>query len=85
MLNIGSLEITRRFRKSYRELDSRGQWHCSRSLRFLLEEPGHPVLDARPILPERVYWEGRAGPHHRILFRPEGGTAYVLDLLETES
>lgn len=81
---ISSLELTRRFEESYRQLDSRTRWLCRRSLRLLLEEPGHPRLGGRPILPDSTCWEGRVGPDHRLLFRPAGDSVLILDVVEAE-
>lgn len=75
------LELTRRFEESYRELGSRPRWHCRRALRLLLEEPAHPRLSARPVLPEATCWEARVGDAHRLLFRPAGQTALILDVI----
>lgn len=79
------LELTRHFESSYRDLGSRPRWHCRRALRLLLEEPEHPRLGARPILPDAVCWEARVGDDHRLLFRPAGGTALVLDVVAAGS
>lgn len=82
MTPFEELNLTRQFQKSYRDLETRLQKQCDRALRYLLEAPDHPGLNVKPILPSKVYWEARINRSDRLVFRPEGATAHIIDVVE---
>jgi hypothetical protein len=82
MTPFEELNLTRQFQKSYGDLETRLQEQCEKALRFLLEARDHPGLGVKPILPGKIYWEARINRSDRLVFRPEGSTAHIIDVVE---
>lgn len=82
MTPFDELVLTPRFGKSYRMLEARTRKQCRKALRLLRENPDHPGLNLKPILPSKLYWEARINRSDRLVIRPEGDTAYIIDVVE---
>jgi mRNA-degrading endonuclease RelE of RelBE toxin-antitoxin system len=76
-----SLELTDRFVKSYRRLTAEAREQCDEALEQLITEPVAPGLHLKPIRPSKQYWEARISRGDRLILRPEGDTAYVMDVV----
>lgn len=81
MFKFAHLEFTRQLERAYRRLQPRVQRQCDKAVGHLFANPGHPGLNVKPILPAKVYWEARINVGDRLIFRPEGDTAYLMDIV----
>lgn len=82
MTRFDELVLTPRFGKSYRMLEARTRNQCRKALRCLRENPDHPGLNLKPILPSKLYWEARINRSDRLVVRPEGDTAYIIEVVK---
>lgn len=82
MLRFEELSLTRRFERSYRAADARLRRSVRKAVRFLLENPGRPGLQLEPIQPSKLYCEVRLSRGDRLVIRPEGSTAHLIDVVE---
>ena len=76
-----SLQLTRRFEKSFRRLGSDGQAQCENALEQLVQNPVPPGLHLKPIRPNNKFWEARLNSGDRIVLLPDGDTAWVMDVI----
>ena len=76
-----SLQLTRRFEKSFKRLGSDSQAQCEGALEQLLQNPVPPGLHLKPIRPNNKFWEARLNSGDRIVLLPDGGTAWVMDVI----
>lgn len=76
-----SLQLTRRFEKSFRRLGSDAQAQCEDALAQLLQDPVLPGLHLKPIRPNNKFWEARLNSGDRIVLIPDGDTAWVMDVI----
>jgi len=76
-----SLQLTRRFEKSFRRLGSDAQAQCEDALEQLLRNPVLPGLHLKPIRPNNKFWEARLNSGDRIVLLPDGDTAWVMDVI----
>ena len=81
MFKFKELDYTPRFGDSYQALQSQAQKQCDKALGFLLDNPGHPGLNLKPIHPAKVYWEVRINQGDRLIIRPAGPVAHVIDVV----
>lgn len=77
-----ALEATERFDDAYADLEPAQQRQCDKAVRLLLEDPSHPGLGFKPIEPAKIYYEARINRRDRLIVRPEGDTAWLLDVVE---
>ncbi len=78
---FASLELTRRFEKSFRRLDAVSQAQCSDALEQLIQDPLLPGLHLKPIRPNNKFWEARVNSGDRIVILPIGDTAWIMDVI----
>lgn len=76
-----SLQLTRRFEKSFRSLGSEAKAQCADALEQLLQDPVRPGLHLKPIRPNNKFWEARLNSGDRIVLLPDGDTAWVMDVI----
>lgn len=76
-----SLQLTKRFEKSFRRLGSDSQAQCEEALEQLLQDPVLPGLHLKPIRPNNTFWEARLNSGDRPVLLPEGDTAWVMDVI----
>lgn len=76
-----SLQLTKRFEKSFRRLGSDSQAQCEEALEQLLQDPVLPGLHLKPIRPNNTFWEARLNSGDRLVLLPEGDTAWVMDVI----
>lgn len=79
---FASLELTRKFNKSFKALGSDAQDQCADALEQLIEEPRAPGLHLKPIRPSNKFWEARLNSGDRIILLPHGSMAYVMDVVK---
>lgn len=75
------IEFTRRFDKTYAKLQVSVQKQVRKAITHLFENPAHPGLETHPIRPGKVYWEAYVNRSDRLIYRPEGETLYILDVV----
>ena len=76
-----SLQLTRRFEKSFKRLGSDSQVQCEGALEQLLQNPLPRGLHLKPIRPNNKFWEARLNSGDRIVLLPDDGTAWVMDVI----
>ena len=76
-----TVELTRRFEKSYKKLSDQVQKQCDNALGLLIEEPLSPGLHLKPIRTGNRYLEARINDGDRLVIFPAGSTAYVMDVI----
>jgi mRNA-degrading endonuclease RelE of RelBE toxin-antitoxin system len=76
-----SLQLTRRFEKSFRRLGSDAQAQCEDALEQLVQDSVLPGLHLKPIRPNNKFWEARLNSGDRIVLLPDGDTAWVMDVI----
>lgn len=76
-----SLQLTKRFEKSFRRLGSDSQAQCEEALEQLVQEPLPPGLHLKPIRPSNTFWEARLNSGDRIVLLPDKDTAWVMDVI----
>ncbi|TFH58985.1 MAG: hypothetical protein E4G90_10500 [Gemmatimonadales bacterium] len=81
MFRFDELEFTMQFDDAYQSLQGRVQKQCDKAIGFLLTNPGHPSLNLKPIQPSKIYWEARLNSGDRLIIRPEGPTALIMDIV----
>ncbi len=81
MFRFQELDLTEQFDDSYRRLQARVQKQCDKALCFILDNPDHPSLNLKPIHPAKIYWEARINRGDRLIIRPDGSIAHVLDVV----
>ena len=78
---LTSLQLTRRFEKSFKRLGSDAQAQCEDALEQLLQNPVPLGLHLKPIRPNNKFWEARLNSGDRIVLLPDGGTVWVMDVI----
>jgi mRNA-degrading endonuclease RelE of RelBE toxin-antitoxin system len=81
VFKFDELDYTEQFDDSYRRLQERVQKQCDKALDFLLTNPDHPGLNLKPIKPAKIYWEVRVNKGDRLIIRPDGATAHVMEVV----
>jgi hypothetical protein len=81
VFRFDGLDFTRQFDDSYEILQERVQRQCDKALEFLLTNPGHPGLSLKPIQPSKIYWEVKVNRGDRLIIRPDGSIAHVIDVV----
>jgi mRNA-degrading endonuclease RelE of RelBE toxin-antitoxin system len=76
-----SVELTGRFRKSYRKLGPQVQQQCDEALLQLVDEPLSPGLRLKPIRPGNKCYEARINDGDRLIIWPEQGVAWIMDVV----
>ncbi len=76
-----SLQLTKRFEKSFRRLGPDGQAQCEDALEQLVQDPVLPGLHLKPIRPNNTFWEARLNSGDRIVLLPDGDTAWIMDVI----
>lgn len=79
MFSFDRLVFTKTFNDAYATLSSEKQKQCDKALRFLKKNPQHPGLRLKPILPAKVYYEASINMADRIVLRPDGNVARLID------
>jgi mRNA-degrading endonuclease RelE of RelBE toxin-antitoxin system len=77
-----SLELTRRFEKSFQKLSTESQEQCAEALEQLVEEPLAPGLHLKPIRPSNHYLEARINSGDRLIIWPVAGVAHIMDVVK---
>lgn len=65
---------TESFKKDYQNLPKEIQKRADKQLKFLLENPRHPSLQAKKMEDPRNIWEGRITKGYRFTFQITGET-----------
>lgn len=76
-----SLQLTKRFEKSFRRLGADSQAQCQDALEQLLQDPVLPGLHLKPIRPNNTFWEARLNSGDRLVLLPDGEMAWVMDVI----
>lgn len=78
---FASLQLTKRFEKSFRRLGSESQTQCEDALEQLVQDPIRPGLHLKPIRPNNTFWEVRLNSGDRIVLLADGDTAWIMDVI----
>jgi len=81
VFKFDELDFTEQFDDSYQDLQGRVQKQCDNALGFLRTNPDHPSLNLKPIQPSKIYWEAMVNRGDRLIIRPDGATAHVMDVV----
>ncbi len=79
---FSSLEVTDHFNKRYERLQPNAQRNCDKAVSQLLETPLRPGLQFKPIQPRKKYWEARPNRGDRLIVRPDGDRAILIDIVD---
>ncbi len=75
------LEAAERFRIAYSDLQPNLASACDRAVLALMRRQPTPGMRVKPILPEKLYYEARISRGDRLVFRIEGETLYLADIV----
>jgi mRNA-degrading endonuclease RelE of RelBE toxin-antitoxin system len=73
--------FSERFRKSYQDLPQSFVVSCDRAVQALANQRPTPGMRAKPILPDKHYFEARISSGHRLIFRIEEGLLHLVDVV----
>ena len=68
--------------ESYASLSLDRQKACDGTALDLIKQASSSGLRAKPIHPEKYYWEARINSGDRIIFRIESGTIFFIDVVK---
>lgn len=78
---FSTVELTARFKKSFRALSAERRLQCMAALEQMYEDPLPNGLRYKPIRPANVYFEARINSGDRLVILPSGNTATVMDVV----
>ena len=81
MARFSQLVLTKTFDKAYAGLAQPIQKQCDKAIRFLIQNPSHNSLRFKPIEPAKKYWEASINMGDRLIIRPDGDVAYLMDVV----
>jgi mRNA-degrading endonuclease YafQ of YafQ-DinJ toxin-antitoxin module len=70
-----------RFEKSFRTLAPERLDACARVIEALVRQRPTPGMRAKPILPDKHYFEARISSGDRLIFRIERGLLHLVDVV----
>jgi mRNA-degrading endonuclease RelE of RelBE toxin-antitoxin system len=77
-------EFSERWKESYEALQGSDQNRVDKVVIALLKQKPTPVMRAKPIEPDKYYYEARINSGERLIHRFDEGTIYFIDIVSRD-